>query len=60
MHRMKNRIFLFTSLAFFLFSFSAKEPLRVFLIGDSTMADKLAADFPETGWGMPMGQETKH
>jgi DNA sulfur modification protein DndE len=53
MHRMKNRIFLFASLALFLFSFSAKEPLRVFLIGDSTMADKLPADFPETGWGMP-------
>jgi DNA sulfur modification protein DndE len=53
MHRMKNRIFLLASIAFFLFSFSAKEPLRVFLIGDSTMADKLQADFPETGWGMP-------
>ena len=53
MYRMKYRIFLFASLAFFLFSFSAKEPLRVFLIGDSTMADKLQADFPETGWGMP-------
>ena len=50
---MKKRIFLFASLALFLFSFSAKEPLRVFLIGDSTMADKLPADFPETGWGMP-------
>ena len=53
MHLMKNRIFLLASIAFFLFSFSAKEPLRVFLIGDSTMADKLQADFPETGWGMP-------
>ena len=53
MHRMKNRISLLASIAFFLFSFSAKEPLRVFLIGDSTMADKLQADFPETGWGMP-------
>ena len=50
---MKNRISLLASIAFFLFSFSAKEPLRVFLIGDSTMADKLQADFPETGWGMP-------
>ena len=27
--------------------------MRVFLIGDSTMADKVSADFPETGWGMP-------
>jgi hypothetical protein len=37
----------------FLFSFTASEPMRVFLIGDSTMADKVSADFPETGWGMP-------
>ncbi|TBH71071.1 GDSL family lipase [Aquirufa nivalisilvae] len=49
---MKSRIlFLFLSLA--LFSFQASEPLRVFLIGDSTMADKVSADYPETGWGMP-------
>jgi DNA sulfur modification protein DndE len=40
-------------LCFFYFSFTAMEPIRVFLIGDSTMADKVSADFPETGWGMP-------
>lgn len=39
-----------------LFSFNASEPLRVFLIGDSTMADKIPADFPETGWGMPFAK----
>jgi DNA sulfur modification protein DndE len=41
---------------FLLFSFNASEPLRVFLIGDSTMADKIPADFPETGWGMPFAK----
>jgi DNA sulfur modification protein DndE len=49
---MRNRIALIIS-AFLLFSFTATEPMRVFLIGDSTMADKIPADFPETGWGMP-------
>jgi DNA sulfur modification protein DndE len=39
-----------------LFSFNSSEPLRVFLIGDSTMADKIPADFPETGWGMPFAK----
>lgn len=27
----------------------------LFLIGDSTMANKVKATFPETGWGMPLG-----
>lgn len=44
----------FLSLA--LFSFQATEPLRVFLIGDSTMADKIPADYPETDWGTPFAQ----
>lgn len=29
----------------------AKEPITVFLAGDSTMAEKLAEKRPETGWG---------
>ncbi|NML63698.1 rhamnogalacturonan acetylesterase [Hymenobacter sp. RP-2-7] len=29
-------------------------PLHLYLIGDSTMADKVAGAFPETGWGMPL------
>ncbi len=52
---MKLRFALIIS-TFFIFSFSATEPLRVFLIGDSTMADKIPADFPETGWGMPFAK----
>ena len=52
---MKFRLALIISTCLF-FSFTAKDPLRVFLIGDSTMADKLPADFPETGWGMPFSK----
>jgi DNA sulfur modification protein DndE len=41
---------------FFAFIFSSNQfpddRLTVFLCGDSTMADKLPADKPETGWGM--------
>lgn len=52
---MKFRLALLISTCLF-FSFTAKDPLRVFLIGDSTMADKIPADFPETGWGMPFSK----
>ena len=52
---MKFRLALIISTCLF-FSFTAKNPLRVFLIGDSTMAEKLPADFPETGWGMPFSK----
>jgi DNA sulfur modification protein DndE len=31
---------------------AANDKLRIFLIGDSTMANKLPVDAPETGWGM--------
>ncbi len=39
-----------------LFSFHQPDKIRVFLIGDSTMANKWEADFPETGWGMPFAK----
>jgi lysophospholipase L1-like esterase len=29
--------------------------ITLYLIGDSTMATKVRATFPETGWGMPLG-----
>lgn len=32
------------------------EPVTIYLIGDSTMAVKAVADYPETGWGMPFAQ----
>jgi len=30
-----------------------KQKTTVYLIGDSTMADKEVKAYPETGWGMP-------
>jgi lysophospholipase L1-like esterase len=29
--------------------------IKLYLIGDSTMANKVRQTFPETGWGMPLG-----
>ncbi|MXV49491.1 GntR family transcriptional regulator [Pedobacter sp. HMF7647] len=45
-------IFLFSVLLLFAFK---PEPGKttVYLIGDSTMADKAVSTYPETGWGMP-------
>lgn len=39
---------------FFLFSFlPAGRPVTIYLVGDSTMANKQVSAYPETGWGMP-------
>ncbi len=38
-------------LCFLFFGFIPDAPIRVFLIGDSTMADKPLIDNPEHGWG---------
>ena len=38
---------------FVLASYAPREKVTVYLIGDSTMADKRPDAFPETGWGMP-------
>ena len=35
------------------FAFTQKKKITVYLIGDSTMANKEVKAFPETGWGMP-------
>jgi lysophospholipase L1-like esterase len=40
-------------LLFSSFSTIQKKKVTVYLIGDSTMADKQTRAFPETGWGMP-------
>src|SRR5687768_8619583 len=34
----------------------AREPITVYLAGDSTMAEKLADKRPETGWGEKLQQ----
>ena len=50
------------SLTLFLFLFvfvpfgQAKQPITIYLAGDSTMADKLAEKRPETGWGEMLQQ----
>lgn len=53
MHELKKygffTIVLFTSLAFIL----PPGKITIYLIGDSTMADKKPDAFPETGWGTP-------
>ena len=47
--------FLSLSLSLLLMSFliQQKEPIKVYLIGDSTMSVKEVSAYPETGWGMP-------
>ncbi len=35
------------------FSFLPEKQIKIYLIGDSTMADKSVKAYPETGWGMP-------
>lgn len=35
------------------FTLIKDKPLKVYLIGDSTMAIKQVSTYPETGWGMP-------
>jgi lysophospholipase L1-like esterase len=50
------KTFLWSCLAFLLLSFVApkKNTVSVFLIGDSTMAEKQPDKFPEIGWGMKL------
>lgn len=51
-----QKILLFILCLSFLAFHPGEEKLRVFLIGDSTMANKLPFDAPETGWGMVLQQ----
>ena len=44
----------FINFIFYLFAFkSADDKVTIWLIGDSTIAEKLTTKYPETGWGMP-------
>ncbi len=48
-----NRLILMT-LSFILMSFgTTQKQIKVYLIGDSTIAQKAKNKFPETGWGVP-------
>jgi lysophospholipase L1-like esterase len=46
-------IALLPMLVVFLLAFQERNKITVYLIGDSTMADKEVIAYPETGWGMP-------
>lgn len=48
---MKKYGFIITGLLFMSFTLSAPKITRIFLIGDSTMANKPLVDNPERGWG---------
>lgn len=37
-----------------LYAFADKEPVTLYIIGDSTAANKTAKTYPETGWGMKL------
>jgi lysophospholipase L1-like esterase len=47
------RITILTVVLFTAFAFPPKKKITVWLIGDSTMANKEVKAYPETGWGMP-------
>ena len=46
----KSFVTVFFSMAF---AFQPKKNIKVFIAGDSTVANKEVKAFPETGWGMP-------
>lgn len=51
----KNAVTLGIGLLFLCFIIPQKK-MTIYMIGDSTMANKLPKTFPETGWGMQLGQ----
>ena len=53
---MRNRLLVAGLLFLMSFALPEKKKIKVWLIGDSTMANKEAKAFPETGWGMPFAK----
>ena len=51
--KIKDNRFLIAILFALSFTLPQKNKITVYLIGDSTMADKEVIAYPETGWGMP-------
>lgn len=51
--KIKDNRFLIAILFALSFTLPPKNKIIVYLIGDSTMADKEIIEYPETGWGMP-------
>jgi lysophospholipase L1-like esterase len=58
--RMKNNVIVLTLFVvlFFLCS-NTNDPVKIFLVGDSTMAIKPERAFPENGWGMALNRYLK-
>jgi lysophospholipase L1-like esterase len=52
-HRLFKTSFFMGMLALMSFSAGQQTNITVYLIGDSTMANKQVKAYPETGWGMP-------
>ena len=50
---MFKNLLAFSFLGLLSFASLKEDPLKVYLIGDSTMAAKEKRTYPETGWGMP-------
>ncbi|MEO9476609.1 MAG: rhamnogalacturonan acetylesterase [Cyclobacteriaceae bacterium] len=50
---LKSSLMILGFLAVFAFSFAPEPEVVIYLVGDSTCADKVAEAFPETGWGTP-------
>lgn len=50
---MKKLILILATVSAFAFSLPEKKKIKIFLVGDSTIAIKEPKAFPETGWGMP-------
>jgi len=48
-----SKTYLFSLLLLLSFGGGPEKKTRVWLVGDSTMANKELKAFPETGWGMP-------
>jgi len=52
-HKTSLKVCLLAAVALAFFAFQQANEITVYLIGDSTMADKEVKAYPETGWGMP-------
>ena len=51
--RLAIKVAFFVGIFLLAFTTLPKKPIRVYLIGDSTMSIKETKAYPETGWGMP-------
>jgi lysophospholipase L1-like esterase len=56
MNRIFIKILMLAAVAFTAFALPPKKKITVWIIGDSTAANKLPKAYPETGWGMKFQQ----